>query len=164
MIKRACRACNRPKGAGHHYANRSIVHAVTTDRTKSTTYPIHDPPRTRAIARNTRAAGRAAFFIGVMMTDYFNPRHHLRANWDRVNGKEAVRTRPMDPVLANAIKNPRECRSHMVAGRATTNPQNSSRRRYVRQAEPQRRQANNPSCDLVACWRLVRRRFISTIY
>ncbi len=34
-------------------------------------------------------------------------RAELRTQWDRVNGKDAVRTRPMDPVLANAIKNPR---------------------------------------------------------
>ncbi|WFU84377.1 hypothetical protein QA645_17035 [Bradyrhizobium sp. CIAT3101] len=47
----------------------------------------------------------AAFFIGVMMTDYFNPRADLRANWDRVTGR--VSDRPMHPVLANAIKNPR---------------------------------------------------------
>ncbi|SFJ68845.1 hypothetical protein SAMN05216525_13210 [Bradyrhizobium sp. Gha] len=39
------------------------------------------------------------------MTDYFNPRADLRANWDRVTGNASGR--PMDPVLAKAIKNRR---------------------------------------------------------
>jgi hypothetical protein len=41
------------------------------------------------------------------LTEFFSRRAELRTQWDRVNGKGAEQTRPMDPVLANAIKNPR---------------------------------------------------------
>lgn len=46
------------------------------------------------------------------MTEYFSRRAELRTQWDRVNGKDAARSRPMDPVLANAIKNPRMPKSY----------------------------------------------------
>jgi hypothetical protein len=41
------------------------------------------------------------------MTEYFSRRTELRMQWDRVNDGARQRTRPMDPVLANAIKNAR---------------------------------------------------------
>lgn len=53
-----------------------------------------------------------------ILTEYFSRRAELRTQWDRVNGKGAARTSPMDPVMATAIKIP-ECRSLTGAVRPT---------------------------------------------